>query len=218
MKTKTLIGLALLVAAIHGGGCGKEPFIGGDIDELALKETPWHVADARAAVSNGVYPSMSAAYGETLAGPRRQSEAATPLKSNSLTAWWKKLWAKIKAAIDPPDDPVTPPVVDPPPVTPPVTPPVEAGVNTFLWKQTSETRGGRCAVITPANMNVKKVTINGVNHTLEYAGRANGNRQHFFQDAAGAAYGHNVSVKAYAESGALLREWIVPDGGQRKEF
>ena len=93
--------------------------------------------------------------------------------------------------------------------------PVQAGDNTFLWKPVSESRQGRCAVITPANLNVSKVHVNGANQTAEYAGRANGNRQHWFQNKTGAAYGANVKVEAFAANGAVLRTWTVPNGAAR---
>lgn len=99
--------------------------------------------------------------------------------------------------------------------TPTPAEPVQAGDNTFLWKPVSESRQGRCAVITPANMNVSKVHVNGANHTAEYAGRANGNRQHYFQKQTGAAYGANVKVEAFASSGAVLRTWTIPNGAAR---
>lgn len=99
--------------------------------------------------------------------------------------------------------------------TPAPSEPVQAGDNTFLWKPVSESRQGRCAVITPANLNVSKVHVNGSNQTAEYAGRANGNRQHYFQKATGAAYGVNVKVEAFAANGAVLRTWVVPNGAAR---
>jgi len=103
------------------------------------------------------------------------------------------------------------------PVTPPATPsePVQAGDNTFLWKPVSESRQGRCAVITPANLNVSKVHVNGANQTAEYAGRANGDRQHWFLNKTGAAFGANVKVEAFAANGAVLRTWVVPNGAAR---
>lgn len=109
-----------------------------------------------------------------------------------------------------------PPATTPDTVTPPATvDPVVVGDNTFLWKPVSESRQGRCAVITPANLNVAKVLVNGTNHTKEYAGRANGERQHWFQDATGAAYGNGVKVQALDAAGKVLRTWTVPAGGAR---
>lgn len=101
--------------------------------------------------------------------------------------------------------------------TTPTTPvePIEVGDNTFLWKPVSESRQGRCAVITPANLNLSKVYVNGANQTAEYAGRANGNRQHFFQKATGSAYGANVKVEAFNNAGQVVRTWTVPNGGVR---
>lgn len=119
-----------------------------------------------------------------------------------------------KAKQEQPAKPETPPAQPETPATP-EQPSVPQGDNTFLWKPVSESRQGRCAVITPANLNVSKVHLNGINDTAEYAGRANGERQHFFQRKTGAAYGRNVSVEAIDASGAVLRKWTVPDGAAR---
>jgi len=123
----------------------------------------------------------------------------------------KKLWAKINPDNDP-VDPVTPPAE--PPAEPPETP--VAGDNTFLWKPVSESRGGRACAITPACLTVKSITVNGES-PAEYAGRANGNRQHYFLRKTGSAYGHNVKVIATLTDGST-RTWIIPDGSQRKAF
>lgn len=94
--------------------------------------------------------------------------------------------------------------------------PVQAGDNTFLWKPVSESRQGRCAVITPANLTLSKVHVAGANNTAEYAGRANGNRQHWFQNKTGSAFGANVKVEAFDKaSGKVVRTWVVPNGGAR---
>lgn len=112
-----------------------------------------------------------------------------------------------------PDKPETPDTPTKPET--PAEPSVPQGDNSFLWKPVAETRGGVVAVITPAKLTVKLVKVNGVNDTAEYAGRANGNRQHFFQRKTGSAYGRNVSVEAIDASGSVLRKWTVPDGGAR---
>jgi hypothetical protein len=94
--------------------------------------------------------------------------------------------------------------------------PVQAGDNTFLWKPVSESRQGRCAVITPANLTLSKVHVAGANNTAEYAGRANGNRQHWFQNKTGSAFGANVKVEAFDKaSGKIIRTWTVPNGAAR---
>ena len=103
------------------------------------------------------------------------------------------------------------------PVVPPAPDPVVVGDNSFLWKPVSESRQGRCCVITPANLNVKNITVNGANETAEYAGRANGNRQHYFLKKTGRDYGMNVKVIATLTDGTT-RTWVIPDGSQRKAF
>lgn len=89
----------------------------------------------------------------------------------------------------------------------------EVGDNTFLWKPVSETRGGRVAVLLPANMSASTITVNGES-PAEVGSRANGNRQHFYLRQTGAAYGQNVAVIAFA-GGSVLRQWTVPDGASR---
>ncbi len=89
----------------------------------------------------------------------------------------------------------------------------EAGVNTFLWKPTSETRGGRAAVLLPANLNASGITVNG-EAPAENRGRTNGNRLTYFLSRSGAEYGQNVSVVALS-GGTVLRRWTIPNGGSR---
>jgi hypothetical protein len=174
---------------------------------------------------------MPDAQGEAFGEPRyfgdRMWAESAPRKSNSLTTWWKKLWAKIKAAISGEDDhPDVPPVV--PPVTPPADdpPPAVQGDNTFLWKPVSETRQGRAVVLLPANVDATKITVNG-EAPAEYAGRRNGNRQHYFLRKTGAAYGANVDVIAVGtsrrwkmsgeKSGLTPRETLPsPSGGETR--
>lgn len=146
-----------------------------------------------------------------------------PLKASTesrIKAWWARLVAVIRAAIggddNTPADPVTP---VPGPVTPapdPVTPtPVPSGDNSFLWKPVSDTRGGVCCVITPANLEVARVLVNGANETKEKGKRANGNRQHFWLNKSGAAYGSAVKVQAVNAAGVVLKSWTVPKGDTR---
>jgi hypothetical protein len=86
----------------------------------------------------------------------------------------------------------------------------EAGDNTFLWKPVSETRGGRAAVLLPANISATTISVNGEG-PAESVGRHNGNRQQFFLSKTGSDYGANVLVIAVGTS----RRWTVPDGGSR---
>jgi len=233
MKTKawTWIGLALLVAAIHGGGCRPEPYIGGDIDELALGVPAVEAQGERETYGEPRYwgdrfrdepaPTskrfdVSRLWGAS--GLERRD--AAPLKastSSRVKAWWARLVAAIRAALagddDTPADPVTPPVE--PPVTPPddppgdVTPPAQTGDNSFLWKPVSDT-DGNLVVILPANINASTVTVNGLSPSASI-GRWNGNRQHFRYPKPGASYGVNVKVVAVGTG----RAWTVPNGGAR---
>ena len=91
----------------------------------------------------------------------------------------------------------------------------EIGINKFLWKPVSESRGGRAAVLLPAKIDEAIVTVNG-EMPAENRGRTNGNRLTFFLAKTGAAYGSNVKVRAY-DGAELINEWTVPDGAARYE-
>ena len=94
---------------------------------------------------------------------------------------------------------------------------VTNGNNVFLWKPSSGTRGGRCGILTPANLNVKTVTVNG-EAALENAGRcpdAGDYRYAFFLSKSGAAYGVNITVRAIGFNGSVLRTWVIPNGAAR---
>lgn len=129
--------------------------------------------------------------------------------------------AEQKAKQEQPAKPETPPAKPETPDTPtkpetPAEPSVPQGDNSFLWKPVAETRGGVVAVITPANLTLSKVHVAGANHTREYAGRANGDRQHWYQDRTGSAFGANVKIEAFDKaSGKVIRVWTVPNGAAR---
>lgn len=111
-----------------------------------------------------------------------------------------------------PSEPTTPSVPTTPttPTTPSSGGSGVAGDNTFLWKPVSETRGGRAAVLLPANIQATTISVNGEG-PAESVGRHNGNRQQYFLSKTGAAYGANVLVIAVGTS----RRWVVPNGGAR---
>ena len=136
--------------------------------------------------------------------------------SGSGTFWTpEEAAAAAPAAPTTPSEPTTP--TEPSTPTTPTTPTTPstggsgvAGDNTFLWKPVSETRGGRAAVLLPANIQATTISVNG-EAPAESVGRHNGNRQQYFLSKTGAAYGANVLVIAVGTS----RRWVVPNGGAR---
>ena len=84
------------------------------------------------------------------------------------------------------------------------------GDNSFLWKPVSESRGGRAAVLLPANIAASSITVNGEG-PADSVGRTNGGRQTYFLKRTGSAYGANVKVVAVGTG----RAWTVPNGGAR---
>lgn len=128
--------------------------------------------------------------------------------------------AEQKAKQEQPATPETPPAKPETPDTPtkpetPAEPSVPQGDNTFLWKPVAETRGGVACVLLPAGITASKIHVNGANHTKEGGRRANGNRQHFWQDRPGKSFGANVRVEAFDKSGKVIKKWTVPNGAAR---
>lgn len=95
-------------------------------------------------------------------------------------------------------------------------PPSLQGSQVFLWKPSSESRGGRAAVLIPACVLADGVTANG-EASREPVGRTNDNRETFFMPRAGSGYGNDVTVVAYWQ-GVETGRWSVPQGGARKEI
>lgn len=146
-----------------------------------------------------------------------------------MTGFLRRILAAILAAFVSPA-PIPPEEADEePPVAPATTegqePPVptegdddeprEADDNSFLWKPISD-GDGKAAVITPANLTLRALSVR-YGKREEYArgvGRGNGNRQNWRLKMPGAKYGKRIVVVGLERGGGEHR-WVVPNGANR---